>query len=45
MSLGHQGLPLIGPFERFGHGSVIIVDESQYLDLQLINGSERATFE
>ena len=39
-SLSHQSFPLVGPFERLGHGLVVIVDESQDFGPQVLNGSE-----
>ena len=42
-SLGGQSLALIGPFERFGHGAVVIVDEGKDFGLQVLNRSVRST--
>ena len=39
-SLSHQSFPLVGPFERLGHGLVVIVDEGQDFGPQVLNGSE-----
>ena len=45
MVLYLQGLSLVGPFERFSHRAVIIVDERQDLGLQVLDGKKRAPFE
>jgi hypothetical protein len=43
--LRHQSLSLIRPFERLGHGVIIIVDERQDPGLQVLDGKKRAPFE
>src|SRR2546421_11942477 len=43
--LRHQSLSLILPFERLGHGVVIIVDERQDPGLQVLDRKKRAPFE
>lgn len=40
-----QRLALVGSLEGFGHRTVVIVDESQYLAFQLVHGSEITAFE
>lgn len=40
-----QRLALVGPFEGFGHRTVVIIDERQDLAFQVIHGSEIAAFE
>ena len=37
-----QRLPLVSPFERLGHGPIVIVDEVHHLMFQVIHGSERS---
>src|ERR1700730_5602020 len=39
---GTEWLSLIGPLERLGHGAVEVVDKSQHLSAQVINGAEVA---
>ncbi len=43
--LCHESLSLVGPFERLGHGLIVVVDESQDSGLQVFNGGEGTTFE
>ena len=43
--LCHQSLSLVRPFERFGHGLIVVIDEGQDPDLQVFHAREGATFE
>src|SRR5438270_1333588 len=44
-SLNRYGLSLVGPLEWLGHGSIVIVDKSKDLGLQVLNRDERPSFE
>ena len=42
--IGSYGAP-IGPFERFSHGEIVVVNKSQDFGFQLLPGGERAALE
>ena len=45
IGLGHEGTATIGPFERFRHRSVEIIDEGQDLIPEIIDGCKTAALE
>jgi hypothetical protein len=43
--LGSQGFALIGPFERLCHRAIVVFNESQYLSIEILDGSKVASFD